>query len=161
MIKIDRNKVRLLMEKNLTQAQMAKRLKCTSRTIANHVKYIKEHDEIHIAEAVEGTPQIITARVNKSFDVLGQLTHINEVTLKILKQAGKKPELALRAVSQVKDQISLAVNVLKELHSAEVSQKFQESVMEILEECDPDLRMKVLTRLREKSITRRALNPDA
>jgi hypothetical protein len=64
-------------------------------------------------------------------------------------------EIALRAMTEIRGQLALQVEIFKTLHDFEAVQEFQKQVLEAIAEESPETRDKIIAKLKE----RRALRP--
>jgi predicted transcriptional regulator len=70
-----------------------------------------------------------------------------------------KPGDKVRALGEVRQHLQFAMSVLETLYAVTETQAFMEEVLNVLGECDPVARQKVLSRLAEKRALRAAFLP--
>ena len=73
--------------------------------------------------------------------------------LQLLEQMSE-PGDKLKAVTEIRQHLSHAMQVLQALYTVQEVKAFQEEVLTVLDECEPGLRDKILTRLKERRIIR-------
>jgi hypothetical protein len=66
-------------------------------------------------------------------------------------------ELALKAMAEIRNQLGLQLEIFKTLYDAEAVREFQNELIELLGEVDPELRNRFIEKLREKGIVRSIL----
>ncbi len=69
-------------------------------------------------------------------------------------------ELALRAMAEIRGQLSLQLDIFKVLYDVEAVAEFQKEVLTIIGEVSSDVREKIIQRLREKRALRSACRID-
>jgi len=76
----------------------------------------------------------------------------------VLEYRFKDPrELALKAMAEIRGQLSLQLDIFKTLYDVEAIAQFQREVLEAIGEVNPDVRARIITRLKEGG----ALRPSA
>lgn len=65
--------------------------------------------------------------------------------------------LSVKLMAEIRNQLRLMMDVYEMLYSLEGAAQFQQTVLEVLEECDPGLRQQTIIKLNEKSSLRAAL----
>ena len=76
----------------------------------------------------------------------------------VLEYKFKDPrELALKAMAEIRGQLSLQLDIFKTLYDVEAIAQFQREVLEAIGEVNPDVRNRIVTRLKEGG----ALRPSA
>lgn len=93
--------------------------------------------------------QILESQVRKV--KIGRSKDAEEVT----EYRFKDPrEIALRAMAEIRSQLSLQLDILSMLVDAEEVRKFQEEVLQILAEVSPDAKSRIIQRLKERGSLR-------
>ena len=67
-------------------------------------------------------------------------------------------ELALKAMSEIRSQLSLQLDVMKTMFDVESIRDFQHEVLEAIAEVAPDVRNRIVERLKEKGALRGAVS---
>jgi DNA-binding Lrp family transcriptional regulator len=67
-----------------------------------------------------------------------------------------EPGDKIRCIGEIRQHLTHAMNVLQAMYSVQEAKEFQEEVLQVLDECEPGLRDKILTRLRERRTIRAA-----
>ncbi len=141
-----------MIDNGMSQADIARKFKVSPAAVCKRLKQLKV--KTSYAVATSKTSAIIDQKMN----VIQELNSINDKTKAILKNAEADPHLALKAIGSIQQQISLAVDIYERIYSIDSVNKFNEEVLQVLEECDPDLRKKVIDRLNAKASLRRAVS---
>jgi predicted transcriptional regulator len=66
-------------------------------------------------------------------------------------------ELALRAMAEIRGQLSLQLDIFQALFSLQAAEEFQSTVLEVIREVDPHVRDKIIRRLNERRTIRQAV----
>lgn len=112
--------------------------------------------------------------VCKNLNAIEQLESINVKTNKILTDLmaameeedlseGKYKttrELALKAMSEIRGQLALQLDIFRVLTDVKAVQEFQEEVLNIIGEVDKDAKNKIIARLRARRALRESLSID-
>jgi predicted transcriptional regulator len=67
-------------------------------------------------------------------------------------------ELALRAMAEIRGQLSLQLEIFQALFSLQAAEEFQNTVLEVIREVDPHVRDKIIRRLNERRTIRQAVH---
>jgi predicted transcriptional regulator len=67
-------------------------------------------------------------------------------------------ELALRAMAEIRGQLSLQLDIFQALFSLQAAEEFQNTVLEVIREVDPHVRDKIIRRLNERRTIRQAVH---
>jgi len=97
--------------------------------------------------------------VQKNLDAVDQLRRINETANRLLDEAvaSKDHNVALRSLSEIRQQLALQLDILSRLHDIKAIQEFQLSVLEAIEEASPEVRNAVIDKLHARNALRRAI----
>jgi hypothetical protein len=63
---------------------------------------------------------------------------------------GKQRQIALQAMSEVRAQLGVQIEIFKTLYSLQAAGEFMSEVLEVLREVSPELRARVLAGLRKR-----------
>ena len=66
-------------------------------------------------------------------------------------------ELALKAMAEIRGQLSLQLDIFQALFSLQAAKDFEETVLEVIGEVDPDVRNEIINRLNKKRSVRQAM----
>ena len=87
------------------------------------------------------TRAVVAAKIeeslNSGFDAMRQLTDINNRALELLDQAEGNPDLSLKCIGEVRQQIKLASDIYERMFNIKVVHEFMEIVATTLKETDP------------------------
>ena len=78
----------------------------------------------------------IEESLNSGFDAMRQLTDINNRALELLDQAEGNPDLSLKCIGEVRQQIKLASDIYERMFNIKVVHEFMEIVATTLKETD-------------------------
>lgn len=95
--------------------------------------------------------QVLESQVKRIKIGKGEEASVKEVKFK------DPRELALKAMAEIRNQLKLQLEIYEMLHDMKAVQEFQETVIEVMSEYDPDVRTKILDRLQEKRAIRSAV----
>jgi|LGVE01.1.fsa_nt_gb hypothetical protein len=103
--------------------------------------------------------------VNKNLDAIEQLQKINGQANKIINDLSESSDnadrgLILKACREIRNQLSLQLEIFKTLYDMEAVQEFQQEVLTIIGEASPDVRNLIIDRLNKKRAIRRVINFD-
>jgi hypothetical protein len=146
----DSNMLRMVNDGS-SQADIARKFEVTPSAVCKRLRELKGRSSY--AVAVSKTEAII----DQKLDVIRELNSFNEKTKIILADAKDDPQLALKAIGSIQQQISLAIDLYEKIYSIDQMNNFNQEVLQVLEECDPDLRKKVIDRLNAKASLRSAV----
>jgi hypothetical protein len=182
--KINNDKLLHLIDtKGLNQSQAARRLGVSRQAICKRLQKIRGRTTRIVAvkktEQLADSKinaihelQKINSDANEVLDLLMRWSRGDKVALQILesqikyvKVNGKEEpvkdyklkdprELALRAISEIRQQLVLQTRIFQSLYSIQEVREFMNTVLEVMREVDPDIRREIIRRLNaKKSIT--------
>lgn len=130
-----------LIDSGVSQAEAARQLGVTRQAVSKRLQELRGR-----------TTRVVVAQptkriVNERFDALEQLGEINHKSLELLEQAEGNPELALKCIGEVRNQIRLAADIQMHLFSVQEAQKFMMIVKDALKEASPDAYQKFIRRI--------------
>lgn len=99
----------------------------------------------------EGALQILESQVRK-VKVRGSEEEITEYKFK------DPRELALKAMAEIRGQLSLQLDIFKTLYDVEAIAEFQKEVLSSIGEVSPDVRGKIIQRLKERRALRGSIS---
>ena len=129
----DRTLIRLIDREGLTQVEAGRRMGVTKQAVNQRLKELRGQQTkvVAIAKIEEG--------VNAGFDAMQQLTDINNRSLELLDKAEHNPELCLKCIGEVRQQIKLASDIYERMFNIKVVHEFMETVAETLKKVDPSV----------------------
>jgi predicted transcriptional regulator len=68
-------------------------------------------------------------------------------------------EIALKAMLEIRGQLTLQLEIFKTLYGAESQQEFQTEVLDVIGEIDPNARAKILRQLNQRRLVRESFSP--
>jgi len=147
----DTKLLRLIDREGMTQVEAANALGVTKQAVNLRLKQLRKRTTYAVASSK------IEQVVDSKLDVVAQLKDINQKARDLLDKVADDASLSVKLMGEIRNQLRLMMDVYEMLYSLEGAAQFQQAVLETLEECDPDLRKKVITRLNEQSALRSAL----
>jgi|GEM_PF-5966884 predicted DNA-binding protein (UPF0251 family) len=147
----DTKLLRLIDKDGMTQAQAAKALGVSRQAVNTRLKQLRGRTTYAVVASK------IERVVDSKLDVVEQLKTINERAQALLETVENDAQLSVKLMAEIRNQLRLMMDIYEMLYSLEGAAQFQQTVLEVLEECAPELRKKVISRLNEKSALRAAL----
>jgi DNA-binding transcriptional regulator YiaG len=98
--------------------------------------------------------------VSKNLDAVAQLQKINNTANELLQTAidAEDHDTALRAMSEIRNQLKLQLDIFSMLYDVRAVQAFQTEVLEAIAEVSPDVRDRIINGLKAKSALRATLS---
>jgi hypothetical protein len=80
---------------------------------------------------------------------------IGDENLKIKEVKFKDPrQLALQAMAEIRNQLKLQLEIFQALYDLKAAQEFQDEILSVIGEVDPDVRAKIINKLNESRAIR-------
>ena len=95
--------------------------------------------------------------VDKNLNAIDQLYKINEAANMLLDELEAKPDLKLRAMAEIRNQLRLQLDIFQSLYDMKAVQEFQDEVLTAIGEAAPNVRKRIIHRLNEKRAIRSAI----
>ena len=95
--------------------------------------------------------------VDKSLNAVDQLYKINEGANKLLDELEEKPDLKLRVMAEIRNQLRLQLDIFQSLYDMKAVQEFQKEVLTAIGEAAPDVRDRIIHNLNQKRAIRSAI----
>lgn len=134
-----------------TQHEIAGLTKLSQSTVAERLSSIAKR-------AAAAVPAVIEASHAQLWDVRTVAEENYRRCLQLLEQMEQAPN-KLKAVSEIRQHLQLAVEILQKMYDVQETQAFMDEVLAIIDECEPGSRERVLARLRERRTVRAAFYP--
>jgi len=152
--KINKVKLNQLLRSGKTQRECAKVFGVTEGAISQ----AKKEMNISVIKnvALENAGRI----VDKNLNAIEQLHRINEKANELLDQAIDKPDVALKAMSEIRNQLRLQLEIFQTLYDMKAVQAFQNEVLTAIAEVEPSVREKIIRKLDERRAIRTAVKFD-
>ena len=98
--------------------------------------------------------------VSKNLDAVAQLQKINNTANDLLQTAidAEDHDTALRAMTEIRNQLKLQLEIFSMLYDVRAVQAFQTEVLEAISEVSPDVRDRIINGLKAKSALRATLS---
>ena len=147
----DTRMLRLLDKEGLSQSAAAKKLGVTRQAVCNRLRQLRGRTSYAVATAK------VEQAIDSKLDVVEQLKSINQTAQDLLSNVEDDAHLSVKLMAEIRNQLRLMMDVYEMLYSLEGAAQFQQTILEVLEECEPELRKKAVAKLNEKSSLRAAL----
>ena len=147
------------MEKRKTAEQMAKE----QREISISEFFEKNKHLLGFDNPTKALLMVIKEAVDNSLDAVSQQKRINERSNEIIDELTTSSEradkqLILKASSEIRGQLGLQLEILRSLHDFEAVAQFQSEVLQAIGEVTPDVRNRIIQRLKERRTIRQSLS---
>lgn len=175
----DKQLLELIEEKGLSQAEAARELKVSRAAVSQRLSRmshrppavtIRNHEEV-IGQKINALAKLgtITERAQELLDLSmawargeKHALEAHEIKGIAAKECNIKlsdPALiALKAMGELRNLAKLEMEIFRDVFDIEATAEFQEAVLTTIEEISPDVREKILDRLKEISTLREAVN---
>lgn len=147
---IDTTMIRMI-DDGVSQAEVARKFKVSRSAVSKRLKQLRGRTSYAVAGAK------IRRVIDSKLNVVDQLQTINRATHDLLTQAQNDANLSVKLIAEIRNQLRLMMDIYDTLCSIEAVDEFQEVILEVLNECEPELRKEVIFRLNEKRNLRAAL----
>jgi transcriptional regulator with XRE-family HTH domain len=128
----DRRLLKLIDKEGMSQSAAARKLNVSRQAISKRLQDLRGSQ----------TKAIVAAKINESvdagFDAMQQLTDINTRALELLDQAEGDPDLCLKCIGEVRQQIKLASDIYERMFNIKVVHEFMQTVADTFKECGQD-----------------------
>lgn len=133
-VKINNRKLlRLIDKEKKSQSEAARTLNVSRQAVSKRLQELRGRKTRVVAA------KKIEQAVNTNFDAMTQLLDINKKTISLLDDAEKDPELSLKCIAEIRNQIKLASDIYQTMYSIQVVDEFMQTVTDILKGVDSDV----------------------
>lgn len=129
----DRKLLQLIDKKGINQSEAAKKLGVSRQAVSQRLQELRGRKTRVVAA------KKIEQAVNTNFDAMAQLLDINNKTMSLLDEAEQNPELSLKCITEIRNQIRLASDIYQTMYSIQVVDEFMQTVTDILKDVDSDV----------------------
>ena len=143
--------LRLIDKEGMSQSAAAKAIGVSRQAVHQRLQELRGRQTKVLATAK------IEESVNANFDAMRQLQEINQKALKLLDEAEGSPELCLKCIGEVRQQIKLASEIYERMFNIKVVGEFMEIVADTLKEVDPSVYQYFKRRINENRTVRSAV----
>jgi predicted transcriptional regulator len=148
---ININKMLKLVNAGMSQAEIARQLDVTPAAVCKKLKEVKgQNTRVIVAKK-------LNRATNAQIDAIDQLNKINQHTHELLNQVEDDPLTSIKIIGEIRQQLKLQIEIFETIFNLQAANDFMSSVMEALEEVEPDVRDRVIQKLNSKSAIRSAL----
>lgn len=150
--KIDKVKLSQMLRAGKTQAECARFFGCSQASVSSAVQRLS-------AGVVKATLERGHRVLDKSLDAIQELHRIHRNASEILEETreSKDHQTALRALSEIRQQLDLQLRILATLYDIKKVAEFQHGVLEVIAEAAPDVKREIVKRLQEAQALRRSV----
>ncbi len=161
--RVDLNKLRKMIDEGKSAVECAAYFGVSKSAISQRLKS-------HGLRAKKAATKIIMSSdkadiyISKNLDTIDQLQKINKAANDVLDSAMPKKEgdfidgqTALKAMAEIRNQLSLQLDLFQTLYDAQAGAEFQKEVLEAIGDIAPDVRARIVSRLQEKRAIRRSI----
>lgn len=149
--KIDKVKLSQMLRSGKAQREIAQVFGVTESAISKAKKELNLNVVKNVA--LENAHRV----VDKNLNAIDQLYKINEAANKLLDELEAKPDLKLRAMAEIRNQLRLQLDIFQSLYDMKAVQEFQEEVLTAIGEASSNVRDKIIRSLNEKRAIRSAI----
>ena len=150
--KIDKVKLSQLLRSGKAQREIAQVFGVTESAVSKAKKELNLNVVKNVV--LENAHRV----VDKNLNAIDQLYKINEAANKLLDELEQKPDLKLRAMAEIRNQLKLQLDIFQSLYDMKAVQEFQDEVLTAIGDASPDVRDKIIRSLNEKRAIRSAIN---
>jgi len=152
--KIDRVKLNQYFRSGKSQKEIAKIFGVTEGAVSK----AKRELNINIVKnlAIETAGRV----VDKNLNAIDQLQKINKEANRLLDEVEQTPELKLKAMGEIRNQLRLQLEIFQTLYDMRAVQEFQNEVLTAIGEASPEVRSEIIARLNQKRAIRSAIRFD-
>jgi predicted DNA-binding protein YlxM (UPF0122 family) len=156
--KIDKNLLQQALAAGKIPKEIAQEMGVTRQAVSQAIKRLPPETAGHVVRNEQKIEQI----VDNTIDVLSQFKTINNSAFDVLNDVKVKKgvysqRMVLDCCRAIKEQLEFYTKMLSILHDHETIQRFQEEVLEAIGEVAPDVREKIINRLKERQSARWSL----
>ena len=148
---IDKVKLSQMLRSGKTQREIAQVFGVTESAISKAKKELNLNVVKNVV--LENAHRV----VDKNLNAIDQLYKINEAANKLLDELEAKPDLKLRAMAEIRNQLRLQLDIFQSLYDMKAVQEFQDEVLTAIGDASPDVRDKIIRSLNEKRAIRSAI----
>lgn len=134
-----------------SEAAIARHFKVTAQAVHLRLKQLRPPTSFAVVSTM------VKETISRKLDVMDQLCNINETTYKILDDVQNDPQLALRAVAEIRSQLKLQADLFSMLFDMNSAAQFQDAILETLNEVSPEMRKLAIEKLNEKNVLNQAI----
>ena len=150
--KIDKVKLSQMLRSGQTQRKIAQVFGVTEGAVS------KAKRELNLSVVRNVTLENAHRVVDKNLNAVDQLYKINEEANKLLDELEEKPDLKLKVMAEIRNQLRLQLEIFQCLYDMKAVEEFQTEVLTAIGEVEPDVRKRIIHALNEKRAIRRAIS---
>jgi predicted transcriptional regulator len=132
----------------MRQCDAAKALGVSRQAVSQRIRELRgKTTRVVIAKKVEEI-------VDRKIDAIEQLQKINHEANRLLDELDENPELKLKIMAEIRGQLKLQLDIFEALFSLQAAEEFQNTVLKVIGEVDPNVRNEIIRRINEERSVR-------
>ncbi len=147
----DRRLLQLIDKEGKNQSEAAEALKVSRQAVSKRLQELRGRQ----------CKAVITSKIDEAVsinsDAIQQLYEINKKTLKLLDRAEENPELSLKCIAEVRNEIRLAADIYEKMYSIQEIHNFMQTMIDVLKGVDEDAYREFKKRANEQRSLRSVL----
>lgn len=148
--KVTDHQIQELLDGGVSQSQIARLCHVNEGTISRRVKAIRKQSQVAASSS-----EVATRALNSMWDTKGAAEENFRRCLLLIDECEGATEKT-RLLGEIRQHIQFGVQVIATLYAAQEQQAFMDEVMNVLDECEPGTRARMLARLSERRSVRAA-----
>ena len=150
-VKINDKKMLRLIDSGKSQSEAGRIMGVTRQAVSKRLQELR--GKTTKCMIVRNTKEI----VNSNLDTISQLRKINNKANQLLDDLADDPAMAIKIMSEIRNQLKLQLDIFEILYSVQAAQEFQKEVLLTIGEADNETRTRIINRLNEKRAIRSAV----
>ena len=135
----------------MTQVQAANELGVSRQAVNNRLKQLRGRT----------THAMVAGRIDKvidnKIDTFAQLEKINNKANELLDAAETDTQDTIRLMGEIRNQLKLQLELFQTMWDVRAAEEFQDTVLTVIGQVDPEVRKKILAELNSRSAIRNAV----
>ncbi|MGD9106560.1 MAG: hypothetical protein PVH55_12030 [Desulfobacterales bacterium] len=142
--KVDINKLSQMLRAGKSVKECAKHFNVTASAISQHKR------NLHVGVVKNICMENAHRVVEKNLNIIDQLFKINEEANKLLNDLLQKPEIKLKTMTEIRNQLKLQLEIFQTLFDFRAVEAFQQEVLETIKGVDINVRNEIINRLNQR-----------
>jgi predicted DNA-binding protein (UPF0251 family) len=147
----DRELLRLIDRQGMCQSEAAKALGVSRQAVSQRIQELRgKTTKVVVSKKIEEI-------VDRKIDAIEQLQKINQEANRLLDELDQNPELKLKIMAEIRGQLKLQLDLFEALFNLQAAEEFQNTVLKVIAEVDPNVRNEIIRRINEERSIRSAV----